>query len=137
MPACRAATGSEPSNGRWSEVARYFDSLGVRYLGPQQVLTLEVLNIDLAGKFEWWRKPGFDQVRILRDIYPPRFKLRYRLSEGDRTLVEGEETVVDPNYLANPAIYFSPSDPLRFDKAMLASWFQARFGAGRPTASLR
>jgi hypothetical protein len=32
--------------------------------------------------------------------------------------------VVDPNYLANPGIYFSPSDPLRFEKAMLEDWFR-------------
>ncbi len=73
----------------------------------------------------------------LRDIYPPRFTMRYRLSEDGRTLVEGQETVVDPNYLANPAIYFSPSDPLRFDKAMLANWFRTRFAVERPTASLQ
>ena len=118
------------------EFGRYFESLGAHYLGPEQVLTLEVLNVDLAGKIEWWRRPAYD-LRILRDIYPPRFTLHYRLSEGGRTLVEGQETVVDPNYLANPAIYFSPSDPLRFDKAMLADWFKARFGSEHSTASLR
>jgi hypothetical protein len=35
--------------------------------------------------------------------------VRYRLAEGGRTLLEGQETVVDPNYLANPARYFTPS----------------------------
>jgi hypothetical protein len=118
------------------EIGRYLENLGARYLAPEQVLTLEVLNVDLAGKIEWWRRPAYD-LRVLRDIYPPRFTLRYRLNEGGRNLVEGEETVVDPNYLANPAIYFTPSDPLRFDKAMLAHWFQARFGSDRSTASLR
>ena len=108
------------------EIGRYLESLGARYLGAEQVLTLEVLNVDLAGKIEWWRRPAYD-LRVLRDVYPPRFTLHYRLTEGGRTLREGEETVVDPNYLANPTIYFSPSDPLRFDKAMLADWFRARF----------
>jgi hypothetical protein len=79
---------------------------------------LEVLNIDLAGRIEWWRRNFYD-TRILRDIYPQRFTLNYRLAEPGRILVERQETVVDPNYLANPGIYFSPSDPLRFEKAML------------------
>ena len=118
------------------QIGQYLESLGTRYLGAQQVLALEVLNVDLAGKIEWWRRPAYD-LRILRDIYPPRFTMHYRLSEDGRTLVEGQETVVDPNYLANPAIYFSPSDPLRFDKAMLANWFRTRFAVERPTASLQ
>jgi Protein of unknown function (DUF3016) len=117
-----------------NEIGRYLESLGGR-LGPQQALTLDVLNVDLAGKIEWWRRNAYD-LRILRDVYPPRFALHYRLAEGGRTLLEGEETVVDPNYLANPALYFTPSDPLRFEKAMLGSWFQARF-AVRARVSLR
>jgi hypothetical protein len=42
--------------------------------------------------------------------------------------------VVDPNYLVNPGIYFSPSDPLRFEKAMLEDWFRRRFGEQRSAA---
>ena len=91
--------------------------------------------MDLAGKIEWWRRNAYD-LRILRDVYPPRFALRYRLVENGHTLLEGEETVVDPNYLANLALYFTPNDPLRFEKAMLGSWFQARF-ALRTRMSLR
>lgn len=116
------------------QIGRYLESLG-RRLGPQQVLTLDVLNVDLAGKFEWWRRNTYD-LRVLRDVYPPRYALHYRLAEGGRTLLEGEETVVDPNYLANPALYFTPSDPLRFEKAMLGSWFEARFTEPRTHASL-
>jgi hypothetical protein len=116
------------------EIGRYLEGLGGR-LGPRQTLTLEVLNVDLAGKIEWWRRNTYD-LRILRDAYPPRFALRYRLSEDGRTLLDGEETVVDPNYLANPALYFTPSDPLRFEKAMLGSWFQARFTDPRARVAL-
>jgi hypothetical protein len=91
--------------------------------------------VDLAGKIEWWRRNAYD-LRILRDVYPPRFALRYRLREGERILIEGEETVVDPDYLANPALYFTPSDPLRFEKVMLGSWFQARFTDPRARVNL-
>ena len=97
----------ETKADRWTldQIGRYLESLGGR-LGPQQVLTLDVLNVDLAGKIEWWRKNAY-HLRILRDVYPPRIALHYRLAEGRRTLLEGEETVVDPNYLANPALYFT------------------------------
>ena len=126
----------ETKADQWTldQIGRYLESLGGR-LGPRQVLTLDVLNVDLAGKIEWWRRNAYD-LRILRDVYPPRFALHYRLEEGGRTLLEADETVVDPNYLANPALYFTPSDPLRFEKVMLGSWFQARFADPRTPVNL-
>jgi hypothetical protein len=66
------------------EIGRYLESLGTRYLGPRQVLTLEVLNVDLAGKVEWWRRFAYD-LRVLRDVYPPRFTIHYILVESGRT----------------------------------------------------
>jgi hypothetical protein len=78
----------EPTAEHWTldQIGKYPESLGARYLGPQQVLTLEVLNVDLAGKFEWWRRFAYD-VRVLRDVYPPRFTMHYILVESGRTLV--------------------------------------------------
>ena len=128
--------GTRAEQGTLDEIGRFFESLGPRYLKSQQVLTLDVLNVDLAGRIEWWRRNLYD-TRILRDIYPPRFTLNYRLSENGQTIVENKETVVDPNYLANPGIYFSPNDPLRFEKAMLEDWFRRRFGDQRSVAGLR
>ena len=122
--------GTKAEQGTLEEIGRFFESLGSRYLKSGQVLTLEVLNIDLAGRIEWWRR-NFYGTRILRDIYPPRFTLSYRFAEAGRVLVESQETVVDPNYLANPGIYLSPNDPLRFEKAMLEDWFRRRFGNQR------
>src|SRR5262245_38851999 len=75
----------ETNADQWTlgELGRYLESLG-RRLGPQQVLTLDVLNVDLAGKIEWWRRSAYD-LRILRDVYPPRIALHYGLAEGGRT----------------------------------------------------
>ena len=128
--------GTTAEQGTLDDIGRFFESLGPRYLKSGQVLTLDVLNVDLAGRIEWWRRNLYD-TRILRDVYPPRFTVNYRLSEDGRTLAESKETVVDPNYLANPGIYFSPSDPLRFEKAMLEDWFRRRFGDQHSSAGLR
>jgi len=70
----RQPAGGLPDQGTLDEIGRFFESLGPRYLKSQQVLTLDVLNVDLAGKIEWWRRDFYD-TRILRDIYPPRFTL--------------------------------------------------------------
>ncbi len=109
-----------------TELRQYLERLGSR-LGPRQVLQIEVLDIDRAGSLEWWRRLPFNEVRIDRDVYPPRISLRYRLLEDGRVLREGQEILVDQNYLSNPAAYFTPSDPLRYDKLLLSSWFESRF----------
>jgi hypothetical protein len=96
------------------ELGHFLESLGPRYLKSGQVLTLEVLNIDLAGRIEWWGRNFYD-TRILRDIYPPRFTLNYRLAEVGRILVKRQETVVDPNYLATQGSTF-PQAPPRVSK---------------------
>ena len=87
-------------------------------------LAIDVMNVDLAGKFEPWRALAYD-VRIMRDVYPPRIMLRYKLTEEQRTLIEGEELVADINYLANPRAR-PAGDPLRYEKARLSDWFKVR-----------
>ena len=103
-------------------IARYLESLGGRYLGSHQSLVIEVTNVDLAGQFEPWRKLDYD-VRVMRDIYPPRIALRYKLTEDGQLMAAGEAKIVDINYLANPSVRLV-QDPLRYEKAMLSDWFR-------------
>jgi hypothetical protein len=120
-------SGMKAEQSTLTELGRYIELLGARYLGPGQSVSIDVADIDLAGEFEPWRKFAQD-VRIMRDVYPPRIALQYRLVEGGRTVAEGRERIVDPNYLDNPATR-SSQDPLRYEKALLNNWFQARFVA--------
>ncbi|WP_454685494.1 DUF3016 domain-containing protein [Ancylobacter moscoviensis] len=112
-------------DGIIAEFQRYFDRLGTRYLKDGQSVRIEVLDARLAGEYEPWR-PRFNDVRILRDITPPRFKLRYTLTQGKRVLVKGEETVSDINYLWNPSAQNS-SERFAYEKDMLRDWFRKRF----------
>jgi hypothetical protein len=107
------------------EISRYLETLGDRYLGPGQALAIEVLNVDLAGQYETWRGTAHD-VRIIRDIYPPRITVRYRLTDGGRPVINGRDVVTDINYLSNPATSLI-GDSLRYEKAMLETWFKATF----------
>ena len=60
----------------------------------------------------------------------PRMQLRYRLTQGGRTLEQREESISDRNYLDTSS--GRVSDPLRYEKNMLEAWFRDRFGGGRP-----
>ena len=67
--------GLESEQPALTGIAQYLESLGGRYLASHQSLIIEVTNVDLAGQFEPWRTLAYD-VRVMRDIYPPRIVLR-------------------------------------------------------------
>lgn len=113
-----------------SAIDEHLQLLGQRYLRPGQALTVTILDVDLAGDYEPWRATQAD-TRIMRTVTWPRIKVRYSLEEGGAVRVAGEETVSDLNYLMRAKPGF-PSDALRFERAMLDDWFQARFGAQSP-----
>ncbi|MEJ8853689.1 DUF3016 domain-containing protein [Variovorax robiniae] len=114
------------------DITQHLKRLADRSLPPDETLTVDIRDIDLAGWFEPWHARGHD-VRILRDITWPRIKLAYVLKRGDQVLASGEERLADMNYLMGPNIYPS-SDRLRYEKPMLDGWFERvvrrREGAG-------
>ncbi|MFH1556671.1 MAG: DUF3016 domain-containing protein [Pseudomonadota bacterium] len=108
-----------------AEFRRYFDRLGSRYLKEGQSLSIDVLDADLAGEYEPWRRT-FNDVRILRDVTPPRFKLRYTLTQRGTVLMSAEEIVTDINYLWDPSAS-SSTERFPYEKDMLRDWFRKRF----------
>jgi hypothetical protein len=118
------AGGHDYAAQQWVPLAirDYLEGLGAQQLAPDRLLKIEIVAIDLAGIDEWWRRDTYN-VPVLRDVSPPRIALRYRLTQHDRTLAEGEDVLIDVNYLANPAARFVP-EPLRYEKTLLAAWFR-------------
>ncbi len=97
-----------------------------RRLPADQVLDIEVTDVDLAGLVLPSRQ-GMSSQRVLTDNTRPAIRLAYRLSRGGRVLATGRENVTDPTYLQNGTTHIS-SDTLRYETAMLARWFDSRFG---------
>lgn len=101
-------------------------ALGRRYLGPDQNLRIEILDVDLAGEIEWWH--GAYDIRYLRDYTWPKVKLRYTLEESGRPLRSAEETVSDPSYQVS-VLTTRSGEIMPHEKEMLARWFRSRFAA--------
>lgn len=113
-------------------LARHLEKLGARSLPDGQTLAVEVLDIDLAGEFRPTARG--DDLRVLRGAADwPRLKLRYVLSEGARTLAQGEEVLSDLDYLGTPRATAS-GDTLAHEKRLLDDWFARRFGAAARAA---
>lgn len=96
------------------------------YLAEGQKLELRFIDIDLAGDFEPWRGVNFHDIRILKDVYPPRMKFEFRLVGADgKVLAEGKRELSDMAYLMTISI--RRDDPNRYDKELLDRWLRSEF----------
>ena len=102
---------------------KYIVKEGQRHLEEGQILKLTITDIDLAGEFEGWRPPPWDDVRIVKSIYPPRMSFSYELSDSDGNVIKsGEEKLVDLNF--DFRVRFNSHDDLFYDKAMIKDWLR-------------
>jgi len=108
------------------EIQSQLQMLGRRYVGEGQHLEVKVIDVDLAGDFEPWRGMGFDDIRIMREIYPPRMEIEFRLTDASgKVLSEGKRQLRSLGYLMTTAM---PTwDPLRYDKELLREWMGREF----------
>lgn len=125
------ASGEDFNDGRdrdhvLASLKSHVEKMAQRFLAPGQSLEVRFVDIDLAGAFESWRGPEYDRIRILKEIYPPRMTLEFRLLGADgQVLSEGKRKLSTLGYLMR---IVSPSfDGLRYDKEMLGVWMRQEF----------
>lgn len=93
------------------------------YLPAGYSVAITFTDIDLAGEFEPWRGPQWDNVRIVKDIYPPDFRFSYTISDADGKAVKsGTEDLHDMNFQMR--VMIDTSDSLRYEKDILNDWLR-------------
>ncbi|SCK60469.1 Protein of unknown function [Variovorax sp. HW608] len=111
------------------DVQQHLQRLADRYLGPGDALSIEVLDIDLAGAFDPLRRGG-SEVRILTDITWPRMELRYTLTHDGQVIASGRERISDMDYLVMARRSYG-SDRFIYERPMLDNWFTRRIVAAK------
>lgn len=106
------------------QLKEHLQRVGAKRLAPGQRLVVRITDIDMAGDFEPWRSPQFQDVRIVKDIYPPRIDLTFQLLDANGTVIaEGERELRDLAF--NMRSTGLPSnDTLRHEKALLDDWLR-------------
>lgn len=85
-------------------------------------LSVTITDVDMAGDFEPWRGPQWSDVRVVKDIYPPRINLVFRLTDAEgRVVKEGKRELRDLSFLMKITMAFR-DDPLRHEKALIDDW---------------
>jgi hypothetical protein len=108
---------------------------GAKKLPADESLAISITDVDLAGAFEPQQSLS-REVRIVKDIYPPKIDLRFKLTRADGSVVkEGERTLRDFGFLTGTTPTYA-TDNFRYEKAMLDDWMEREFGDG-PRAATR
>lgn len=77
-------------------LTKYFTKEAERQLPEGTVLEIKVTELDLAGDFEPWRAPTWNDVRIVKDIYPALIEFDYKYIGADGVVIsEGSERLRD------------------------------------------
>ncbi|MEO9078038.1 MAG: DUF3016 domain-containing protein [Rhodanobacter sp.] len=88
-------------------------------------LEVTITDIKLAGAFEPWHGPNFRYVRFMKDVYPPRIDLQFKLIGSDGQIVrEGSRKLRNLGYLHSGLTLLNDTDPLRYDKGLLDRWLR-------------
>ncbi|MCW0401551.1 hypothetical protein NB688_004125 [Xanthomonas sacchari] len=118
----------EAERGDWvQDLAAYLQKQAAKQLQPGQRLDIKLTDIKRAGDFEPWHGPNWNDVRVMRDLYPPRISLDFTLYGADgQVIAQGQPKLMDPSYLYNSSVGLS-TDPLRYEKRMLDDWLRRQF----------
>ncbi len=116
------------AQGDWlPKLATYLRTQAEKQLAPGHRLELTIVDIKRAGQYEPWHGIERQDVRIIRDIYPPRMTVKFReLDANGQVVAEGERKLTDPGFLASGGM-LNDTDPLRYEKRMIDSWIRREF----------
>jgi len=108
-------------------LTRHLQTLGKRWLPPGQHLSIEIVDLDLAGRV--FPSARHQPLRVLNGGADwPRIEIRYVLSSPAGEIARGQDRLSDMTYMVNS---YAPmtEEPLGYERRMLTQWFHARFDA--------
>jgi hypothetical protein len=111
------------SQGDWvQQLAEHLRESAGKRLPEGERLEVTITDIGRAGRYEPWGGSQLQDVRILRDHYPPSMKLDFRHFAADGSLLaEGSRELRDTGYLMGGR-NASGNDNLYYEKRMVDDW---------------
>ncbi len=99
-------------------------------LPPGTRLAVTITDVDMAGEFLPALRFSSPPVRIVKDAYPPRVDLEFRLARADgRVEREGRRELRDLGFLQRTRL--PEREVLAHEKALLDAWLKSEFPAPR------
>ena len=117
----------EAERGTWvTQLATYLRDEAGQRLARGQTLDVSISDIDRAGHYDPTVRIGMNDIRVVKDLYPPRMTLTFTLKGADGQVVaEGERKLVDHAFLMGTQI--NNNDHLRYEKRLIDDWLRKEF----------
>lgn len=94
-------------------------------LSESQRVAIRVLDVDLAGRYEWWHRP--EGMRIMRNVDFPRMNVEFEFYGDDGELIDQRsEWVTSMDYL-DRASRLPTQRSLGHEQRMIRHWASERF----------
>ena len=110
-------------------LSKYTLAQAERVLPAGQKLSITIIDVQRAGRYEPGRRPAAADIRIVRERTPPRIDLSFRLESAQGALVkEGERQLRDSNFM-NRARH--RGETLGYEKNLIDDWLRQDVGAAK------
>ncbi len=109
------------------QLKSWLETEAAKHLQPGQNLQITISNIDLAGDYTPGSNAAGNDIRIIKDLYPPAMSLNFALKAADGSVINsGERKLRDSGFLMHSSST-SRSSELEYDKAMVKRWLRKEF----------
>lgn len=117
----------ESKRGTWvTDLAKYLRDEAGQRLARGQTLDVTITDIDRAGRYEPAVRADMQDIRIVKDIYPPRMTLNFVVKGADgQVIAEGQRKLVDHGFLMGANL--NNTDTLRYEKRLIDDWLRREF----------
>ncbi|WOT04762.1 DUF3016 domain-containing protein [Shewanella youngdeokensis] len=106
----------------FENITKGLNKEAAKLLKPNQKLEMVVTDLDLAGDV----RPSFGatthDLRVIKDLYPPRMTFSYKVIEDNKTVIVGDEKLLDFNFMHST--HSHSNRPNRYEVEMLKSWLK-------------
>lgn len=109
-------------NRTFKELTKNLNKEAAKVLKPNQTLEMVVTDLDLAGDVKPTFGATMNDLRVVKDIYPPRITFSYKVTEGEQVIIAGNEKLTDLGFMNT--IYKANDQSNRYENALLTSWLK-------------
>ncbi|MGS0690080.1 DUF3016 domain-containing protein [Shewanella sp. 30m-9] len=106
----------------FEQLTKSLNKEAVKVLKPEQKLEMVVTDLDLAGDVRPTFGATTHDLRVVKNIYPPRITFSYKILQDDKVIMAGDEKLTDMNFMYS--VNARNDKPYRYENTMLASWLK-------------
>ena len=93
-----------------------------KVLKPGQKLEMQVSDVDLAGDMRPTFGATSGDIRIVKDLYPPRVIFTYKITQGEKVVIAGDVTLRDMSFMSNSQGF--NEKPFHYESNLFNDWLQ-------------